>query len=124
MRSPACQRDADLRLDDGSAVPFSSAVEARSWCLCRDQRGPSGPRVIARLAPVPRPREPADIQRVVLQPHQAGCLKAHHVTVLVWNARTRLPADPDRPAGRSDSPPWQEAIMCLDEEVRACGIVA
>jgi hypothetical protein len=124
MRSPACRRRAGLRPDDGSAVPFSSAAEAWFWYLTCHQARLDGARVVAGLASVARPCEPGDIYRAVHRLYQNGQLQAHHVKVLVRYGRSRLTPDPDRPAGHRDCPPWQEAIIRLDGELRARGLVA
>jgi len=125
MLSSACRRRAGPRpADDAPAVPFSSATEAWYWYISCHQARLDGARVVAGLASVARPCEPGDIYRAVLRLYRDGRLQAHHVTVLVRYGRGRLAPDPDRPAGHRDCESWQEAIMRLEAELRARGIVA
>jgi hypothetical protein len=105
-------------------TPFHCAAAAWFWALPAYLAKRHGARVVAGLADVPRPCEPADVVNAVLRLIRARRLGPQHLETLVeYGALGQPPLRGQRGQDRA-ARLWEEALDAAETPLRQKGIVA
>ena len=108
---------------DVDTVPFADSEEAWFWfSRCQLMRH-DGARFVAGMVETPRPCDPDDVYRAVMNIYREKYIGNDHLQVLGVYGEKLTPPDEYVSEERSDVPIWKEALKELGEALQKKGIV-
>lgn len=103
--------------------PFSSAEDAWFWFVQCFLARRAGARIQAGRGVAARPCEPDDVLAVVNRLYRNRRLRREHLLVLTEYGEKLLPPDATYKQEQRAATLWREALQCLENALRAKGIV-
>lgn len=108
---------------DVETIPFADGEEAWFWFSRCQLMRLDGARFIAGMVETPRPCDPDDVYRAVMDIYRQRLIENPHLNVLGRYGEKLTPPDEYDREERHDVPLWDEALSRLADMLRKKGIV-
>lgn len=104
-------------------VPFADGEEAWFWFSRCQLMRLDGARFISGMVETPRPCDPDDVYRAVMEIYRQRLIENPHLQVLGAYGEKLMPPDEYSRQERADVPVWKEALKRLGVALQKKGIV-